>query len=112
MCSCATGTLTGPSSISQRGQSVKPERTHDLLELFDGLEQETRNRLGARMPEVPGAPGRPPIRPGLREVLSFHGHAFEHYRYLYEDFRGVFKTPELEQALTAIIQVYENTLDD
>lgn len=95
-----------------RERQGKPERTHDLLRLFDGLEQETRNRIEAEMPEVSDPLGRPPIRPGLREVLSFHAHAFEHYRYLYEDFGGVFKTPELDQVLTAIIQVYEDMLDD
>ena len=92
-----------------RERKEKPDRSHDLLELFDGLEEATRTWLAAQFPEVLSpVPGFPPIRPGMRDTLCFHRNAFMRWRYLYENPGGnLFQTAELNEVLTAIIDAYD-----
>ena len=96
-----------------RERKGKPDHGHDLLELFDGLGEATRTQLAAKFPEVPNPlPGFPPIRPGMRKTLCFHRKAFVHWRYLYEDPRGVFQTPALNEVIAAIIDAYDKAADE
>ena len=44
-------------------------KTHDLLELFDSLGENTRRRLEDKMPEVPSPIPDWPIYPGIRNAL-------------------------------------------
>ena len=93
-----------------RERNGKPHRSHNLLELFDGLEEKTQARLEARMPDVldPYLGSRsPPVMPGLRKTLSYHSDAFERWRYVYEVRAAYFETPRFKEALTAVIEVYE-----
>ena len=101
-----------------------PERTHDLLELFDSLEQDTQEMLEARMRKVSPhsvwaeQPGTQNLSPDvqdmfaakmhpLRDVLRSHSDAYEHWRYLYEKSWAEFETGEINRALTVIIDAYE-----
>lgn len=93
-----------------RERNGKPDKSHDLLKLFDGLEDKTQARLEARMPDVldPYLGSMfPPVMPGLRKTLSSHSKAFERWRYVYEVRYANFETPRFEEALTAVIEVYE-----
>ena len=91
----------------------KPDNSHDLLRLFDGLGEATRTRLAAKLPELPNPlPGFPPIRPGMRETLRSHKEAFVHWRYLYENSTGMFQTAAIEEVLAATIDVYDKAVDE
>ena len=46
-----------------------PVKTHDLLELYDGLGDSARRRLEEKMPEVPGVIPDWPAYPGIRHAL-------------------------------------------
>ena len=61
-----------------RERKAKPDRSHDLLKLFDGLSRDTQTRLEGKLPEVPcPIPGSPPTKPGIRTTLSSHRKIFE-----------------------------------
>ena len=101
-----------------------PAHTHDLLELFESLNQDTQERLEAMMrkvspfsinagdrrmqglsPEVQdmfGARTRP-----LRDVFSEHRQANVRWRFLYEQHWERFETSEIDRALTVIIGAYD-----
>ena len=107
-----------------RERKGKPEKTHDMLKLFDGLESRTQERLEARMrkqsshsvwaedsrmqnlnadlQDILGAKMHP-----LRDVLCSHRDAHTHWRFIHEDPEGVFETAEIDRALTVIIDAYE-----
>ena len=96
-----------------RERKGKPDNSHDLLRLFDGLGEATRTRLAAKLPELPNPlPGFPPIRPGMRETLRSHKEAFVHWRYLYENSTGMFQTAAIEEVLAATIDVYDKAVDE
>ena len=80
-----------------RERNEEPDKSHDLLKLFDGLEDKTQARLEARMPDVldPYLGSRfLPVMPGLRKTLSSHSKAFERWRYVYEVRHANFETPD------------------
>lgn len=84
----------------------QPVHTHDLLMLFKGLKKDTRERIEANMPEVPGTFPDLPRRPGIRTALSRARDVFIHWRYPYEH-RGLFvETPVLKTALKAILDAH------
>ena len=101
-----------------------PDRTHDLLRLFDSLKQDTREMLEAKMRKVSPhsvwaeQPGMQNLKPDLqemlaakthplRDVLREHHNANAHWRYLYEEKYFVkFETAEIDRALTVIIDAY------
>ena len=61
----------GLKAWHRREGNESPVKTHDLLELFDGLGEKTRRRLEDKMPEVPDpVAGLPPYYPGIRDALS------------------------------------------
>ena len=45
-----------------------------------------------------------PVGAGMRKVLEYHRHSFERWRYLHEDPREICYLPELNEALTVIIE--------
>ena len=84
----------------------QPAHTHDLLMLFKGLKKDTRERIEATMPEVPGIHPDHPIRPGIRTALFQARSVFVDWRYPYEH-PGLFvATPVLKTALKAILDVH------
>ena len=60
-----------------RERNGPPDKTHDLLALFDALGENTRRRLEDKMPEVPSLVARlPPYYPGIRDALSQNKNLF------------------------------------
>lgn len=95
----------------RRERQAAPDRSHDLLQLFKGLEEATQKRLQAKMPAMVDPLFKETIREGLRELLSSHRDAFIKWRYPYEgdDEGSIFKTFEtaaLHQALTVLTTAY------
>ena len=100
------------------------DKTHDLLCLFDSLEQGTREMLEYRMrklsphsvnaDELSGHEMNPDVedmfaarQQPLRRVLESHRKAFERWRYLYESRAfATFETSEIDLALTVIIEAH------
>ena len=109
-------TEIGLKALQCQEKKGAPPRSHDLLALFDGLGEAARARLEATWPEIPNPlPGFPPIRPAIRETLSFHRHAFQRWRYMYEYIHKgpqTFQTGEIKGVLAAIVGVYEKLVDD
>ena len=101
-----------------------PDRTHDLLRLFDSLKQGTQEMLEARMRKVSPysvraeQPGMQNLKPDLqdmlaarmrplRTVLSSHCKAFQRWRYSYEEESfALFESGEIDRALTVIVDTY------
>ena len=108
-----------------RERQKAPERNHDLLKLFQSLEQDTQEMLEARMRKLSPhsvwaeQPGMQNLRPDvqdmfaakkhpLRDVLRSHSDANIRWRYLHEESYGAqFETGEMDLALTVIIDAYE-----
>ena len=95
----------------RRERQGAPDRGHDLLRLFEGLEEATQKRLEAKMPPLLDPWLGWSIREGLRELLCSHRDAFIKWRYSYEgDEEGsIFKTFEssaVHQALTVLTAAY------
>ena len=91
-----------------------PMKTHDLLKLFEGLSENTRTRLEEGLPSrldpvslLLGVQEPCPPGAGMRKVLEFHRHSFEHWRYKHERARGLFYLSYLDEALTVIIDTYD-----
>ena len=88
-------------------RSGPPDKTHDLLELFDGLEENARRRLEDKMPEVPSpVAGLPPFYPGIRNALCQNKNLFVEWRYAHEHHSLFAETGVLKTALTAIVEAY------
>ena len=84
-----------------------PDKTHDLLQLLDGLGENARRRLEDKMPEVPSpVAGLPPIYPGIRNALSQNKNLFVEWRYAHEHHSLFAETGVLKTALTAIVEAY------
>ena len=95
----------------RRERQGAPDHCHDLLQLFEGLEETTQRGLEAKMPPSLDPWLGEPIREGLRQILCSHRDAFIKWRYPYEgDEEGsLFKTfapPAVHQALTVLIDAY------
>ena len=100
-----------------------PDRTHDLLKLFDSLKQDTQEMLEARMRKVSphsvwsGDPRFRNLNPDLqdmfaakkhplRDVLCEQRYANVQWRYLYEKHFARFDSSEIDRALTVIIDAF------
>ena len=84
-----------------------PDKTHDLLKLFDGLGENARRRLEDKMPEVPSpVAGLPPFYPGIRNALCQNKNLFVEWRYAHEHHSLFAETGVLKTALTAIVEAY------
>lgn len=85
-------------------------KTHDLLKLFDGLNEDTRTRLESALPEIPHpCRGFRPIRPGLRSMLDCNRDAFVQWRYLHEHSSARFPDGEFNEALSSVIGEFDRT---
>ena len=84
----------------------RPAHTHDLLTLFKGLKKDTRERIEANMPEVPGIIPELPHRPGIRTALFRARTVFIDWRYPYEHPGLIVETPALKTALKAVLDVH------
>ena len=84
----------------------QPDHTHDLLKLFKGLKKDTRERIEANMPEVPGVLPDLPRRPGIRTALCRARNVFVDWRYPYEHPGLIIETADLKTALKAILDVH------
>ena len=85
-------------------------KTHDLLKLFDGLNEGTRTRLESSHPEIPHPyRGLPPIRPSLRSMLESNSDAFVEWRYLHELSSARFPIGEFNKALSSVIGEFDRT---
>lgn len=84
----------------------QPAQTHDLLLLFKGLKKDTRERIEANMPEVPGMFLEQLHRPGIRTALSRARRVFVDWRYPYEHPGLIVDTADLQTALKAILDVH------
>ena len=83
-----------------------PVKSHDLLELFDGLGENTKRRLEDKMPEVPGPMPEFPIYPGIRNALRQNKDIFTEWRYAHEHDALFAETGVLKAALKAIVDAY------
>lgn len=83
-------------------------QSHDLIELFDQLPEGTRRHLVEKMPGAPPIhPQLPSIPPGIREVLQENRNLFAEWRYLHESRGAWTSTGMLKEALSAIIDTFE-----
>ena len=107
-----------------RERQKAPERTHNLLKLFQSLEQNTQEMLEARMRKLSSssvwveAPGMQNLSQeeqemfaakmhSLRDVLRSHSDVNIRWRYIHEETSAQFETPAINRALTVIIDAYE-----
>ena len=82
------------------------DRTHDLIKLFDSLDENTRDRLERGLPEVHLVAKFSRERATIREILFVHRDVFEKWRYMHEMSRGIAQTRALNVALKTIIGVF------
>lgn len=91
-------------------QNLDIPKTHDLVKLFDELNERTRAVLEEAHPEFPSPfRGSPPIRRGLRSLLVCSKDAFVEWRYLHEMTRARFQNGEFNEALSAVIEEFDRT---
>lgn len=117
----ALATEIALKALKCQEQSGPPQRSHDLLELFDDLGAATRKRLETKMPrtadpllELTNRFSRwPTVSPGIKETLCYHREAFGDWRYPYEnpEAEDTFYTPGFNKARKAIIEVYDETAE-
>ena len=101
-----------------------PDRTHDLLKLFESLKQDTQEMLESMMRKVSpfSVCARDPrmqrLSPELqdmfaarmhplRDLFSEHREANVRWRFLYEQLWEKFETGEIDRALTVIIGAFD-----
>ena len=94
-------------------QKEPPKRTHDLLKLFEDLSEDTQTRLEEGLPSRldpvflrGGVQDLCPVGVGMRKVLEYHRRSFERWRYLHEVENANYYLPALDEALTVIIETY------
>ena len=107
----ALATEIALKALRCRERKGPPDHGHDMVELFDALSEDTRGRLQARLPVQPDPFGAHLVQPfgaGMRKVLEFHRDTFETWRYLYEQTSIRTWPPQLDEALTAIIETYND----
>ena len=96
----------GLEAWHRREGNESPFKTHDLLELFYSLGENTRRRLEDKMPEVPGPMPDWPIYPGIRIALRQNKNIFTEWRYAHEHDALTAETGVLKAALKAIVDAY------
>lgn len=95
-----------------RERNGEPDRKHDLLELFESLDETTQARLQERALEYLHptlGPMFSPDRSGLEWVLWAHREVFRRWRYSYEMRNGNFETGHFNMALTVVIGMFEES---
>ena len=96
----------GLKAWHRREGNSSPIKSHDLLDLFDGLGEDTRKRLEDKMPEVPGLVPDWPVYPGIRNALRQNKDVFTEWRYAHEHDALSAETGVLKTALKAIVDTY------
>ncbi len=90
-----------------------PHRIHGLVKLFEQLEPDTQELLRTEMPGWAEIIEVSPFDYGsLPEILWFHRDAHTYWRFFHERQWGVFRTTELNQALTVIISACDKKWGD
>ncbi len=82
------------------------DRSHDLVDLFDSLDEDTKSRLEGALPAMRLVAKLSPERAMMREILLFHRDAFERWRYTHEVVRVAAETGALNAALETLIGVF------
>lgn len=82
------------------------DRSHDLLDLFDSLDEDTKSRLEGALPAMRLVAKLSPERATMGEIMSFHRDAFERWRYTHEVVRLSAQTGALNAALETLIGVF------
>ena len=102
-----------------RERKGAPDRSHDLLKLFEGLSEDAQAQLEEGLPVWLdpwsirlGVHEVCPVGAGMRKVLEYHRQSFEHWRYLYESSIGSLYAPALNEALTVIIETLTEIMRD
>ena len=93
-----------------RERAGAPDRTHDLVALFEKLSQEAQDILETRCPKgviPPALEVFGPIPSGMRGTLELHRNTFVSWRYAYEATDDHIWPDALDAALTAILEAYE-----
>ena len=110
----ALATEIALKALQCQERKSSPMYTHDLLELFEGLSENTQTRLEEELPSQLDSVSLRlriqdffPVGAGMRKVLEFHRCSFMNYRYRYESPGGSFYPPALDEALTVIINTYD-----
>ena len=80
--------------------------SHDLVKLFDSLDEDTKERLERALPDMHMVAKLTRERTTMREVLLFHRRMFERWRYKYEMSRDVIQPRALNIALETIVGVF------
>lgn len=84
---------------------------HDLLKLFDGLNETTKKSIELDYSRSSGplfGELYDPVMSGIRETLKFHRKSFVEWRYLHEpgESNKTFYDPALDEALLKVIRAY------
>ena len=110
----ALATEIALKALQCQERKSSPMYTHDLLELFEGLSEDTQIRLEEGLPSQLDPISLRlriqdffPAGAGMRKVLEFHRYSFKHWRYKYEKRGGSFFSPALNEAFTVIINTYD-----
>lgn len=94
----------------RRERAGAPDHNHNLVALFEALNEETQDILEARCPKdvIPSAlKVFGSIPSGMRGTLEIHRDTFIRWRYADEATEDHIWPDALDAALTAIIEVYE-----
>ena len=84
-----------------------PDKTHDLVKLFDALGDDSRTLLEHAMPAHPDPMARlTPVYDGIRQALNVNRDLFIAWRYPYEHHGLIAETGALKTALEAIVHTY------
>ena len=105
----ALATEIALKALQCRERGGAPDRTHDLLDLFDELTKPTQSWLDANYPRNPilfDDSQFPPVVAGMRETLKQHRSAFLNWQYVHETSRANFYNTVIDQALTTILKRY------
>ena len=110
----ALATEIALKTLQCQERKSSPMHSHDLLKLFEGLSEDTQTRLEERLPSRLdpvslrlGVQDFFPVGAGMRKVLEFHRCSFGRWRYRYEDPGESFYPSALDEALTVIINTYD-----
>ena len=84
-----------------------PDKTHNLVKLFDGLGDDARTFLEHAMPAHPDPMAHlTPVYSGIRQALNVNRDLFIAWRYPYEHHGLIAETGALKTALKAIVDTY------
>ena len=115
------GKVLGGSNLVDAGDTDRTEGTEGMavpgtkesssphsrrVEIVQKLAPDTQKLLRAEMPGWPGIRETPYKHGSLPELLYSHRNAHTYWRYIHEEHWGVFRSAELDRALTVIINAY------